>query len=60
MDALKLLTLFLLMLACLWAWSWMSPRVLTWIAAQCMARVHAIAQRQVAAKRWLEHFEGQQ
>lgn len=51
----------LLIMLCLLALaSWMSPRVLTWIAAQCMARVHAIAQRQVAAKRWLEHFEGQQ
>lgn len=60
MQALSLLTLFLLMGACLWAAAWQSPRQLRWIAAQCLARCHSIAEKRKEFKALMIHLEGEQ
>ena len=58
MQSLSVLVLFLLMAACLWAAAWQSPAALRWIAAQCLARCHSIAEKRKSFDAWLTHLEG--
>ena len=53
----KAATLIFMMLGLLGTAGWMSPRVLSYIAAKCLARKQAILTQRIAYRWWISRFD---